>query len=520
MKQNENQLTQNAKDAAARGQYAVACKIYLDLHSQGNLRDDGILNFAIILEKVDQPARAISLFSQVSKKSESYPDAQFRCGKVFQRKGHHEQAVIHFSNVIKAQPDYVPAYNSRANSLGQLSQFRLALDDLNNAIDLAPINAHIHYNRGSLYSMVGKFQDAIKDYTNALKLDKTHFQSLNNRAIAYRELGMLEEALDDFQQALGVNKECKDIFWNQGLTLMLAGEFEKALPLLEFRWKSEKFRDSKRIFTAPKWTGQEPLGGKTILLHSEQGLGDSIQFCRYINLFKKWDCKVLLEVETPLISIMSSLVPSDQIYSKNTELPDFDYHCPLMSLAWAFDTNEKSIPAETPYITVDQKVVHKWARKLGKKERPRIGFCWQGNKLHQRDKVRSLPITTLLPHLHYGFDWICLQKELTDEDRIALNDRDNVISFGHDLGDFQNTAGLFQNLDAVLSVDTSMAHLAGALAIPLHLLLSYVPDARWHLNTATTAWYPTAILHRQTAPNDWNSPVKTAIAAINHRFWL
>ena len=265
---------------------------------------------------------------------------------------------------------------------------------------------------------------------------------------------------------------------------------------------------------------QRESKNKTILLHSEQGLGDSIQFSRYLSFFNQMDCEVLLEIEDSLHTLMTSFLPITKIYSKNKILPTFDYHCSLVSLPLAFKTSAVSIPNKTPYIKIFDKTRIDWLEKLGEKRKPRIGFCWHGNASHSRDKIRSVPLDIFLSHLHPKYDWICLQNNVSLRDLAQIDAIPQVQHFNDELGDFHQTGGLVQCLDAVITVDTSIAHLTGALSTPLHLLLAFIPDARWHLYKTSSVWYESATLHRQPKHGDWHTPIACAVREIDRKFNL
>jgi hypothetical protein len=286
---------------------------------------------------------------------------------------------------------------------------------------------------------------------------------------------------------------------------LLLGNFKDGWQGYEWRWKKDSFTSHKRSFQQPLWLGIESLQNKTILLYAEQGLGDVIQFCRYTPLVAALGAKVILEVPTSLINLLSDLDGVSQIIAYGDELPEFDFQCPLLSLPLAFKTELHSIPPVSQYITSDREKVTKWQTKLGKKIKPRVGIVWSGSIVHQNDHNRSLTLSQLIPYLHYKMEYVCLQKELRDIDKELLAQHIEIKYFGDALEDFTDTAAICELMDVVISVDTSVAHISGALSKPTWVLLPYSPDWRWLLDRDDSPWYPSVKLYRQKEIGNWDS---------------
>ena len=261
--------------------------------------------------------------------------------------------------------------------------------------------------------------------------------------------------------------------------------------------EGQELGNSKRNFTQPQWFGHENIAGKTILLPAEQGFGDTIQFCRYVPLVAARGARVILEVQEPLSELMTSLTGASQIVSKGDPLPDFDIHCPLLSLPLAFGTRLETIPSAVPYLRASSQAVMNWDTRLGPKRRPRMALPGLVEPTHPNDHNRSIGLGALLPLLDIDATFVSLQKDVRTEDATVLKERSDLLHFGDALKDFSDTAALISNLDLVISVDTSVAHLAGALAKPVWVLLPFIPDWRWLLDRADSPWYPTARLFRQ-----------------------
>jgi Glycosyltransferase family 9 (heptosyltransferase) len=271
---------------------------------------------------------------------------------------------------------------------------------------------------------------------------------------------------------------------------------------------------AKRHFPQPRWSGAEAIAGKTILVHSEQGFGDAIQFCRYVPLLAARGARVILEVERPLQGLMRELTGAAMVIAKGDPLPDCDLQCPLLSLPFAFGTTLETIPSATPYLIAPVPAAWTWQAKLGPKlgpnPRPRVGLAWSGRPTYKNDHIRSIGLRALLPLLAIDATFVSLQKDVRPDDAALLNERRDLLHFGDALADFSDTAALISQLDLVISADTSVAHLAGALARPVWILLPYVPDWRWLLERNDSPWYPTARLFRQSQNRQWDHVIERA----------
>jgi ADP-heptose:LPS heptosyltransferase len=266
------------------------------------------------------------------------------------------------------------------------------------------------------------------------------------------------------------------------------------------------------------WLGAESLVEKTILLHAEQGLGDTIQFCRYIPLVAQLGAKVILEVQRPLLKLLKGLEGVSQVVAAGDMLPTFDYQCPLLSLPLAFKTELHTIPPIAQHITSDTGKVTKWQTKLGEKTQPRVGLVWSGSAGHQNDHNRSLSLSQLLSHLPSNIEYVCLQKEIRAIDKELLAQHTQIKYFGDALEDFTDTAALCELVDLVISVDTSVAHLAGTLGKPAWVLVTLTPDWRWLLERDDSPWYPSVKVYRQDKANDWNGVLDRARSDLERLF--
>ena len=287
-------------------------------------------------------------------------------------------------------------------------------------------------------------------------------------------------------------------------------DFENGWELYEWRWKRENFTSRKRNFSQPLWLGVESLANKTILLHAEQGLGDTIQFCRYIPLVKKLGARVLLEVPKPLMELLEDFEGVDELLEAGKKLPEFDYQCPLLSLPLSFKTELNAIPSPTPYLQSNAEKIMVWSQRLGAKSKHRIGLVWSGSTIHKNDSNRSLALADLINYLPQNFEYVSLQKEVRERDNEVLANS-AIKNYSQQLIDFTDTAALCDLMDLVISVDTSVAHLAAALGKPTWILLPFISDWRWMLDREDSPWYESVKLYRQGEDREWE-PVFERVA--------
>jgi hypothetical protein len=341
-------------------------------------------------------------------------------------------------------------------------------------------------------------------------------EAYTSRGVTLQALGRFDDALRSHERALALRPDFAEAHYNEGLCRLLIGDFERGLAKHEWRWHIEKFKAGKRGFAPPFWTGSQDIAGKTILLHADQGFGDTIQFCRYVPRVAALGARVILEVRKPLHEVMGTLAGAAEVVTNGETLPDFDWHCPLFSLPFACGTTLATVPSATPYLSASAKAIEEWNERLPPRTRPRIGLAWAGNPDHSNDHNRSIALGAFLSLLD-GIEatWVSLQRDVRTADTVVLPDRGSVLHYGEELKTFADTAALIANLDLVISVDTSVAHLAGALAKPVWVLLPFIPDWRWLLDRDDSPWYPTARLFRQDGSRAWNGILARLRAALH-----
>jgi tetratricopeptide (TPR) repeat protein/ADP-heptose:LPS heptosyltransferase len=469
---------------------------------------DAYYNRGVALKELKRVEEALASYDRAIALKPDYSDAYSNCGNALQELKRVEEALASYDRAIALKPDYADAYYNRGNALQELKRVEEALASYDRAIAIKPDYFDAYYNRGNALQELKRVEEALASYDRAIALKPDYAQAYLNRGVALKELKRMEEALASYDRAIALKPDYAEAYWNKSLALLVAGEFAQGWELYEWRWKRETFTSPKRNFSQPLWLGTEDIVGKTLLLHAEQGLGDTIQFCRYAKLVKALGARVILEVPKALLGLLSGLEGVDELIEKGKALPAFDCHCPLLSLPLAFKTDLTNIPSPKPYLAASSQKTAEWAQRLGAKSKPRVGLVWSGSTAHKNDPNRSLTLQQLLPHLPGCCEYVSLQKEVREVD-VQVLEGSGIGHYEQHIKDFVDTAALCQLMDLVISVDTSVAHLAGALGKTTWVLLPYAPDWRWLLDRDDSPWYESVKLYRQDASREWLSVLET-----------
>lgn len=442
-----------------------------------------LLNLATALQKLGRFEAARDRFEALLELLPDLPEAAFGLGHALRGLGRPEEALAAFDRVVALRPDHAEAWNNRGILLKDLLRFEEALVGFRRATALRPGHAEAHYNGG----------------------------------IALMKLNRLDEALAAYDRALALRPDFADARWNQALCHLLRGDFAAGLPTFEARWQRREGAPP-RPFEAPLWLGESPLEGRTLLIHPEQGLGDYLQYVRYALLARQAGARVVLEAPPPLRALLASLGPDFQVVPEGEPLPPFDCHCPIMSLPLAFGTRLETIPAPVPYLAADSALKAQWEARLGPRTRARVGLFWTGNRANPNHPHRSLPLASLAPLMDLSLSYHALEKDLSEADGDLLATWPQVHTHPGCPKDFPHTAALIEALDLVVTVDSSIAHLAGALGKETWILLPATPDHRWMLERTDSPWYPTATLFRQRVLTDWSEVVAQVADRLGARF--
>ncbi|NDH68247.1 MAG: tetratricopeptide repeat protein, partial [Gammaproteobacteria bacterium] len=461
---------------------------------------------------MDQQVQAIRSFDRVIALRSNDALAYCNRGVAMAKIGRFEDAISDYKTAALFKSDFPEVYFNWGNALQSLRSYEMAITAYDQAIAIRFDYADAYTNRGNAYKELDRHHEAIASYASAIENKPDNVEAYLNLGVTHYECLELEKAQACYDKVIQMQPDYAEAYWNKALALLLSGDLENGFKLHEWRWKRSTFSSKRRNFKQALWLGTEPLHGKTILLHAEQGLGDTIQFCRYCEAVQALGATVLLEVQAPLVGLLSSLQGVSRLIAQGDPLPDFDFHCPLMSLPLAFKTRLDSIPASPHYLCSQPDKRALWELKLGTRKSRRIGLAWSGSEIHKNDKNRSIELAELMRQLPAGHSYVSLQKEVREKDKAALEEF-NIAHFEDAIDDFSDTAALCDGMDLVISVDTSVAHLAGALGKPVLLLLPFVSDWRWMLESVYSPWYPTMRILRQKSTKIW--PISDSVVAKN-----
>src|SRR5579871_648362 len=457
-----------------------------------------------LLQRERRLDEAIMSYDMALKAKSTYWEAANASGLLYFETKRYEEALARFTRSVEIDPNQPGALNYISRCCWCLRRFEDAFANANKAIALAPDNPELTNNVGLLLQTLDRHEEALTWFDKALALRPDFAPALSDRSTSLLALRRIDEAFAAIDRAITVDPACADYHWNKALLQLLTGDFAG--------WKGREWGRKcvlvnfvERKFTKPQWFGDEPVAGKTILLHSDEGFGDTIQFSRYARLVAARGARVILEIQSALYSLLSGIEGVSLCLPKSaTAIPDFDLHCPLSGLPLAFKTQLETIPAASSYLPPPpQARVQEWQARLGAHDRLRVGLVWSGNAGHSNDRSRSTTLRTMSNILDSNACFVSLQKDPRLEDKATLAERPEIVDLTEHLTDFVETAALVSSLDLVVTVDTSVAHLAAALGRPTWILLPFTPDYRWLLDRDDSPWYPSARLFRQDERRDY-----------------
>ncbi len=500
-------LLQQAHALHAAGDLPKAEKLYKMILARDSGRFDALHLLGFLKYQSGRPAEALRYLAAALERNAHSAEALTSQGLALHALGRCADACASYEAALAITPDDADLHNKHAVALIDLGRPHDALASLDRALALDARHAEALGNRGNALIKLNRPDEAIASYDAMCAIAGDSARLLTNRAHALRRLDRLDEALADLQKAVAIDADFAEAQFELGLVELARGNFAAGWAAYERRWATRRFAVHRRDFKSPLWTGAQPLQGRTILLHAEQGLGDTIQFVRYAALVRQRGAAVLLEVQPELKALIAAAGLGARVIARGDKLSAFDLHCPLMSLPLACRTLTAQVPAAVPYLKASDAQAAQWAARLPAAAR-RIGIAWAGRRTHENDANRSIALSRLAPLLaSTGAAFVSLQRDLGDEDRALLRRFDNVLDAGDALHDFTDTAAAIAALDAVISVDSAVAHLAGALGKPVLVLLPYAADFRWLRQRADSIWYPSATLFRQSRRGDWDGVI-------------
>lgn len=539
---------ENADFYLARGNLYLEKKIF----------DLAVLNFEKVVLLVPNSIEALSKLGATHFLRQDWSAAlhSYRCvleidvknvaalinlGKIFFQQKKYDEAIMNFNDVIHLMPSCVDGWRNKAITLREKNLLDQALVSFDRALEFAVESADLWSDKSALLLSMKRFGEALSSAERAMTLDEENLNAMINKSAALFGLGRFYEAMPLLEKILKITQENETAFWlfakghqyfgrhelalssftaalklkpdldsahfDEGFSYLTLGNFSLGWKKYEYRWKCAPHLMENRNFKTPYWDGKSSLAGKTLLIFYEAGYGDTIQFVRYFKMFAGLGCKLIFQTQPPLKKLLSNFDPNVLVVAAHETLPAFDTQIALMSLPLVFNTTLETIPTEEKYLDAEHAlpgVVSRWREKILNNERKKIGLVWSGNPVHQQDTSRSISSEQFLRLVSDEFYFACLQKDIRPVDRSFLVLEKRVVEFSADLTDFVETAGLITNMDLVITVDTSIAHLAGALGKPVWVLLPFNADWRWLLNRSDSPWYPSMTLFRQKEIGNWD----------------
>ncbi len=461
-----------------------------------------------VLLKQRRPDEAAASYRRCLDLEPDHREAHTNLGIALKAQGRLDEAVTHFRRALDLRPDDAEAHANLGVALKAQGRLDEAVACFHRALELKPDFAGAHTNLGNALDEQGRPDEAIASHGTAIALTPDDPVAHNNLAIALKGQGRLDEAIGCYRRAVVLDPDYAEAHCNLAMALLAHGDLPEGWQEFEWRWQTPHMFAARRGFAQPQWRG-EPAAGQTLLIHAEQGFGDTLQFCRYASLAAARGLRVILEVPQPLIRLLRALPGVDRLVERGEALPDFDLHCPMLSLPLALRTTLATIPAEIPYLQADPALVEAWRTRLAAtgNQGPGIGLAWASNAHNLSLTQRSLPPEHLMPLRDLsGAHFVSLQKAGP-----AAPAAMRLTDFMGEMTDFADTAALIANLDLVISVDTAVAHLAAALGKPVWLLTCFDPCWRWLTGRHDSPWYPTLRLFRQPKPREWDSVIASVL---------
>jgi len=468
---------------------------------------DAWSNRGLALDALDRDSEALASFDQSLALVPDDPEAINGRGRLLLKLNRPTEALAVFDSAAALMPWHLGVQINRGNALAALGRLDEALAQYDALSAIEPAHPGLDFNRGNALSGLGRHRDAIAAYDQALANRPDYVAAHLNRGTALQALNRHQEALASFENALAIEPGNPDAKHNAALSRLTLGDYRHGFTQYEIRFRRTGMPARRRL-GKPLWLGEYPLHRKTILLHAEQGLGDTIQFVRYAPLLARSGAKVVLEAPAELATLLARLAGVAGVVARGAPLPDFDVQCPMGSLPLASATDVATIPAAIPYLAASEERIAQWRPRLAALASPRVAIAWSGRAAHPNDRNRSLALARLAPLVCLDqVSFVSLAREVSARDAETLAGMPRITSIGAELRDFDDTAAVLALADLVIAVDTAAAHLAGAMGRPTWILLPFSPDWRWMLERDDSPWYPTARLYRQPAFGDWDSVV-------------
>jgi tetratricopeptide (TPR) repeat protein len=433
------------------------------------------------------------------------PGVYYNLGTLLKEKGKLNEAINYYRKVLQINPNHADTYNCLGSVFQEKQEYDEAINCYKKAIELKPYFLKAFINIANAFLEKEEFDEAITYYKIAVAIDPNFAGTYYNLGLLFHRTKQFNEALACYKKTIQLDPNFADAYYSLSLLYLLLGNFQEGWPFFEWRWKLKNAY--QRNFTQPLWDGSD-IVGQHILLHAEQGFGDTIQFIRYVPIVAQYGANVIVECQQELVSLFENIKGVQRVIGHGNKIPDFDIHYPLLSLPLLFNTKLEDILAKVPYLSVSSSLKENWRNKLQKNSsNKRVGIVWSsgpGGLL----KKKSIPANMLLPLIHTdNITFYSLQVGDAVKQTNGLSEETRLIDLTEEIHNFADTAALIENLDLVISVDTAVAHLSGALGKSVWTILPFEPVWQWGLDREDSPWYPTMRLFRQPSRGDWASVI-------------
>ena len=504
------ELVRQGLEANRRGDALLALTSYDRALALQPRSADALFNRGNALLALGRYPEALASYEKALELRSDDAEALNNRGNALRALGRHAEAVASYEHALRIVPAYAKALGNRGTALLALERAHEALDSFRQAYTASQDAPWMIGIAHALHALE-RNEEALEAYERALAVNPSAVAALGGRGNVLQALNRHEEALSAYQHALAIDPKDAETHWNEALVRLTLGDYRRGWEKYEWRWDNPALRSPRRHSDKPLWMGERDIAGQTILLHAEQGYGDAIQAIRYAPLVAASGGRVIVHCRVALSGLFRSVQGVAQVVTDEDPLPPFDCHTPLMSLPLAFRTTLETIPASVPYVAAPQPRVHAWRTRLARHGgKPKVGLAWRGNPDFSRVHAKSCPVERLLPLMREDCTFFSLQTGDAGADAARLG---LIADHIGELQTFDDTAALVQALDLVITVDTAVAHLAGALARPVWIMLPFSADWRWLRGREDSPWYSSACLVRLPRASDWDS----VVAAVRQR---
>jgi len=471
-------------------------------------------NLGDVLLKLNRLDEAIACYGRTTSLNPNLAEAYSNRSLALDSLGRSDEAIADSLRALQLKPRMFQALDAMGNFRRRQKQYADAIRYFRQALQVQPSSAKVHHDLGMAFIGQGEFEQACQEWRKAIQCDPSMVSAYANLGLALQNTGKYDESLAVFDAGMKIAPDDPDLHTNRAMTLLVMGQFEQGFRDYDHRWKTPAFADFGRDYGCPRWEGSD-LFGKRLLIWHEQGLGDTIHFIRYAKTLANRGAEVIVEAPATLHRLLRTMPEISRIISRDDPAPVIDFHTPLLRIPGLVGTTLASIPADVPYLSAPQELIDEWSARLAKHQSPRVGLVWHGSPTNTLNAFRSIPLSSFLPLVRIpGVQFFSLQIGAGADQLRSVPFGAEIIDLAGFITDFADTAAAIANLDLVITRDTSVAHLAGAIGQPVWTILSYAPDFRWLRQRLDSPWYPTMRLFRQARMGDWQTPIQQAARSL------